>query len=133
MIHDFFLGFIRIHVLHHAAEHPVYGLSLIEELRRHGYALSPGTLYPILHGLAEAGYLRLEKRVVGGRVRKYYTSTARGRRALTAARTQINELVGEVLDTPRPAPRLPRSSARRSSPVPPPARSPRGRPGRKGR
>ena len=102
MIHDFFLGFIRIHVLYHAAEHPVYGLSLIEELRRHGYALSPGTLYPILHGLAEAGYLRLEKRVVGGRVRKYYTSTARGRRALTAARTQINELVGEVLDTPRP-------------------------------
>src|SRR3989304_1610686 len=100
MIRDFFLGFIRIHVPHHAAEQPVYGLSLIEELRRHGYSLSPGTLYPILHGLAEAGYLRLEKRVVGGRVRKYYTSTARGRRALPAARTQINELVGEVLERP---------------------------------
>ncbi|MEK7371548.1 MAG: PadR family transcriptional regulator [candidate division NC10 bacterium] len=109
------MGFIRIHVLHHAAEQPVYGLSLIEELRRHGYALSPGTLYPILHGLAEAGYLRLEKRVVGGRVRKYYTSTARGRRALTAARTQIKELVGEVLEhSPQPSsPPLPSRPASR--------------------
>lgn len=106
MIRDFFLGFIRIHVLHHAAEQPVYGLSLIEELRRHGYALSPGTLYPILHGLAEAGYLRLDRRVVGGRVRKYYTSTARGQRALAAARRQIMELVGEVLEPPsRPSAR----------------------------
>lgn len=106
MVRDFFLGFIRIHVLHHAAEQPVFGLSLIEELRRHGYALSPGTLYPILHGLAEAGYLRLDRRVVGGRVRKYYTSTARGRRALAAARRQIIELVGEVLEPPsRPSAR----------------------------
>jgi DNA-binding PadR family transcriptional regulator len=53
MIRDFFLGFIRIHVLHHAAEAPVYGLWLIEELGHHGYALSPGTLYPILRDLAD--------------------------------------------------------------------------------
>lgn len=125
MIRYFFLGFIRIHVLHHAAEEPVYGLSLIEELRRHGYALSPGTLYPILHGLAEAGYLRLEKRVVGGRVRKYYTSTARGRRALAAARTQIKELVGEVLERPRPPSSVPLPSR-------PASRGARGRRSRRG-
>ena len=98
MIRDFFLGFIRIHVLHHAAEQPVYGLWLIEELGRHGYALSPGTIYPILRDLADGGYLRLEKRLVDGRVRKYYGNTVRGRRALSTAQTRIAELVGEVLE-----------------------------------
>ena len=97
MIRDFFLGFIRIHVLHHAAQAPVYGLWLIEELGRHGYGLSPGTLYPILRDLADGGYLRLERRLVDGRVRKYYRITASGRRALASARTQVVELMGEVL------------------------------------
>jgi len=98
LIRDFFLGFIRIHVLHHAAAEPVYGLWLIEELGRHGYALSPGTLYPILRGLADGGYLRLEKRLVDGRVRKYYRITAEGRRALGAARARVAELMAEVLE-----------------------------------
>lgn len=97
MFRDFFLGFIKIHVLHHAAQEPLYGLSLIEELRRHGYALSPGTVYPILHGLTEAGYLVQEERVVGGKVRKYYSITKAGRRALGESRRQIVELVREVL------------------------------------
>jgi len=34
-----------------ADEEPIYGLAMIEELRRHGYEPSPGTLYPILHSL----------------------------------------------------------------------------------
>lgn len=85
-------------MLHHAAAEPVYGLWLIEELGRHGYALSPGTLYPILRGLAEGGYLQLEKRLVDGRVRKYYRITAEGRRALSAARARIAELMVEVLE-----------------------------------
>ena len=101
MIRDFFLGFIRIHVLHHAAEAPVYGLWLIEELGRHGYGLSPGTLYPILRDLADDGYLRLERRLVDGRVRKYYRITACGRRTLASARTQIVALMGEVLEPGR--------------------------------
>jgi PadR family transcriptional regulator PadR len=97
MLRDFFLGFIRIHILHHAAEEPVYGMWLIEELRRHGYDLSPGTLYPILHGLEDAGYLESEERVVSGKVRKYYTITDAGRDMLAQARKQIRELTGEVL------------------------------------
>ena len=105
MVRDFFLGFIRIHVLHHAAEEPVYGLWLIEELGRYGYALSPGTLYPILRDLADGRYLRLERRLVEGRIRKYYRITARGRRALASARTQIIELMGEVLEPQRQRPR----------------------------
>ena len=48
-----YAGFIRLHVLHHAVKEPVYGLAMIEELRRHSYTLSLGMLYPILHGMDE--------------------------------------------------------------------------------
>lgn len=98
MVRDFFLGFIKIHILHHAAEHPVYGLGMIAELRQHGYTLSAGTLYPVLRQLTAAGHLAKRERIVEGKIRKYYTITARGRRALAAARLQILELVHEVLE-----------------------------------
>jgi DNA-binding PadR family transcriptional regulator len=95
---DFFLGFIKVHVLHHAAEEPVYGLAMIEELRRHGYVLSPGTLYPVLHSLEKSGYLSREDRNVDGKVRKYYSITKSGEAALAEARARIRELVDEVLE-----------------------------------
>lgn len=98
MLRDFFLGFVKIHILHHAARHPVYGAALIEELRRHGYAVSPGTLYPVLHSLEAGGYLAREERVVHGKVRKYYAATALGRAALDEVRVQVRELVDEVLE-----------------------------------
>lgn len=98
MIRDFFLGFVKIHILHHAEQEPVYGLALIEELRHHGYELSPGTLYPILHQLEARGYLLPEERVVGGKVRKYYSITTLGSEALVEARQKIQELVAEVLE-----------------------------------
>ena len=100
IIRDFFLGFVRIHVLHHAAEEPVYGLALIEELGRHGYNLSPGTLYPLLRRLEAAGSLRSERRNDEGRIRKYYTATPVGRRVLKKARVRIRELVEEVVSGP---------------------------------
>ena len=95
---DLFLAFVRVHILHHAAEEPIFGLEMIGELRRHGYTLSPGTLYPILHALEKAACLRSRKEVVNGKLRKYYVVTARGRRALAEARTKIRELVDEVLE-----------------------------------
>jgi PadR family transcriptional regulator len=60
-----YAGLIRLHVLHHAAEEPIYGLAMIEELGRHGYRLSAGTLYPILHGLEAKGYLKSDERPMG--------------------------------------------------------------------
>jgi PadR family transcriptional regulator PadR len=110
MLRDFFLGFVKIHVLHHAAQEPVYGLALLAELRRHGYELGPGTLYPLLHGLEATGYLTREDRVVGGKVRKYYAITDAGRLALAEARVKIAELVDEVLGDHDPEP-LPEPSA----------------------
>lgn len=98
IVRSVLLAFVRVHILHHAAEGRVFGLEMIEELRRHGYTLSPGTLYPILHGLQAAGYLRSSQEVVAGKVRKYYRATAKGVRVLANVRTKIEELVNEVLE-----------------------------------
>jgi DNA-binding PadR family transcriptional regulator len=98
VVREFFLGFIKIHILYHAGDAPVYGLALIAELHRHGYELSAGTLYPVLHQLETAGYLRRLDRVVNGKVRKYYALTRRGGRTLSDARAKIGELMGEVLE-----------------------------------
>lgn len=103
MLRDFFLGFIKIHILHHAALEPVCGLALIQELGRHGYDLSPGTLYPALHDLEKTGYLTRQEQVIDGRVRKYYILTEEGYRALDEARPKIAELVDEVLEGRGPA------------------------------
>lgn len=100
IVRDVFMAFVRVHLLHHAAEQPIYGVAMIEELARHGYRLSPGTLYPIFRGLEEAGFLRSELAVVGGKVRKYYSITAAGRRALKGFKAKIRELVGETLYGP---------------------------------
>ncbi|HRD01401.1 MAG TPA: PadR family transcriptional regulator [Candidatus Saccharicenans sp.] len=97
LTHEFFLGFIKIHILHHAAEQPVYGLWLIEELGRHGYRLSPGTLYPLLHSLEKEKYLKCQDRVIEGKIRKYYRTTAKGRKALSQAKDRIKELIAEVM------------------------------------
>ena len=96
MIREFFLGFIKIHILHHATKRPVYGLWLIEELSRHGYKLSPGTLYPILHSLEKKEYLKCYQETVEGKIRKYYKTTAKGKKALIKAKGKIKELVNEV-------------------------------------
>ncbi len=96
MIRDFFLGFIKLHILYHASREPIYGLDFIRELETHGYRLSPGTLYPIFHKLEKQGYLVSERQVVDGKVRKYYTSTPRGKDALLEAYTKAQELLDEI-------------------------------------
>ncbi|MDD8020179.1 MAG: PadR family transcriptional regulator [Acidobacteriota bacterium] len=97
LTHEFFLGFIKIHILHHAAEQPVYGLWLIEELDRHGYKLSPGTLYPVLHSLEKENYLQCQQKVIDGKIRKYYRTTAKGQQMLGEAKARIKELIEEVM------------------------------------
>lgn len=94
----FFTGFVRLHILYHAAKEPVYGAEITEELIRHGYRLSAGTLYPTLRLLESLGYLRQHAEVVEGRWRKYYQATAAGKRVLKEARAKLQELVAEVLE-----------------------------------
>ncbi len=95
---DLYSGLIRLHILHHASARPVFGLWFIEELARHGYKLSPGTLYPLLHGLERRGYLQSTKERLGKTSRRVYRATPLGRKALVAARGKVSELFGELLE-----------------------------------
>lgn len=95
---DLYSGLIRLHILHHAAEEPIFGLGMAEELARHGYHISPGTLYPILHGLEKKGYLTASEQRNGKSLRKVYRATPRGRKALAAAKMKVRELFGELIE-----------------------------------
>ena len=95
---DLYSGLIRLHVLHHAVEEPVFGLGMIEELARHGYRISPGSLYPLLHGLEKKGYLRSTERRNGKSLRRIYRATPLGRRALAAAKDKVLELLSELME-----------------------------------
>ena len=98
LFRDLLLGFVRIHILHHASRGPIFGVGITAELEGHGYRLSPGTLYPLLHNLEAAGFLEREDQIVGGKIRKYYRSTPLGRRALDEARAKVVDLVNEVTE-----------------------------------
>jgi PadR family transcriptional regulator, regulatory protein PadR len=93
-------GLIRLHILHHAAEHEIYGQWVIEELARHGYRLSPGTLYPLLHGLERKGYLEARHERQGRLARRWYRATPLGREALEVAKDKVRELFEEMLAEP---------------------------------
>ena len=95
---DLYSGLIRLHILHHAAEEPVHGLGLIEELGRHGYKISAGTLYPMLHRMEEKGYLKSTEISEGKSRRRVYRATTVGRRALAAAKEKVKELFGELFE-----------------------------------
>ena len=94
---DIFLAFVRVHILHHAAEGPIYGLEMIHELARHGYDLSPGTLYPMLHAMERRGYLKSKKEQNGRTFRRLYRATALGREANRLAKIQVRELIGDTI------------------------------------
>lgn len=96
ILRKLFLGFIQVHILYHASKRPVYGVYMIEELKRHGYEVSAGTIYPILHSMVDEGLLSVEKKVVNGKLRKYSTITSKGRRVLDEAREKAEELVCEL-------------------------------------
>jgi DNA-binding PadR family transcriptional regulator len=94
----FFLGFIQIHILHHSNKEPFYGAWMIEELNEHGYDMSPGTLYPLLHNMEANGLLEKEEISVGGKIRKYYKITKLGNEVLQEARKKAYELFEEIKD-----------------------------------
>ena len=92
------LAFWKIHILHHAQHEPVVGHWIIRELRRHGYDVSPGTLYPLLARMEKHGWLKSRRDPAGGaRARREYALTGRGRRVLALLRRQVEELHREVV------------------------------------
>lgn len=95
---DLYSGLIRLHILHHAAQESIFGLEMVEELARHGYKMSTGTLYPLLHGLEGKGYLKSKLERDGKTVRRIYKATPLGKRALRAAKQKVRELFGELFE-----------------------------------
>ena len=93
---EFLLAFWKVHILHHAAEERgVYGQWMLEELHRHGYRISPGTLYPILTRMAARGWLRADqpRRTNEARV---YRLTPQGAAVLERIQDALGELYGEA-------------------------------------
>ena len=95
---DLFSGLIRLHVLHHASREPIFGLGMMEELARHGYKISAGTLYPLLHKMQRNGLLRSSKEKHGKTSRKLYRATPAGKHALQVAKLRVRELFGELFE-----------------------------------
>jgi PadR family transcriptional regulator, regulatory protein PadR len=91
-------GFVRVHILHHAAQESIFGQGIAEELRRHGYQLSAGTLYPLLHDLERKGYLRSKEHRQGKRMRRFYRATPKGKAELAVAKHRVRELFGELFE-----------------------------------
>ncbi|CAM3949036.1 PadR family transcriptional regulator [Mesobacillus thioparans] len=96
VLRKLFLGFIQIHILYHAKEQPIFGMWMLEELKEHGYSMSAGTLYPILHSMESDGLLLKEERNVEGKIRKYYVTTEKGNNVLEEARNKAFELFKEI-------------------------------------
>ncbi|MDY6964869.1 MAG: PadR family transcriptional regulator [Halobacteriota archaeon] len=94
----FFLGFVRVHILYHASKEEIFGVEIMDELKKHGYDISPGTLYPILHSFEKEGLLKSRSENVGGKMRRYYRITEAGQGILDDARKKIQELVDEVME-----------------------------------
>jgi DNA-binding PadR family transcriptional regulator len=95
---EILLSFWKVHILHHASEEPIHGQWILTELRRHGYEISPGTLYPLLNRMKRLGWLRCKSDPEGGRrARKDYRLTKEGRKILELLKAQIKELHREVV------------------------------------
>src|SRR5690606_27483233 len=78
-------------------EQEIYGQWMIDELAHHGYRLSPGTLYPMLHKMERDGYLVSRQEREGRTVRKLYTITPKGKEGLALAKDRIREFTGEAM------------------------------------
>jgi len=97
ILRKMFLAFMRIHILHHAKKEAFFGLWMIDELKSHGYEISSGTLYPVLHSMEDDGILISEEKTIEGKVRKYYSLTDKGAEVLEEVKKKTSELSREII------------------------------------
>jgi PadR family transcriptional regulator, regulatory protein PadR len=93
---DFLRGFVKIYTLWRAGQQEVYGSQIAEEMKPLGFELSPGTLYPALHGLLRERDVTVRERIVDGKRRKCYRVTAKGRRELAELQDRLAVLMRKV-------------------------------------
>mgnify|MGYP001440683383 CR=1 FL=1 len=74
----------KFFILRALCDGPSHGYELIQRVARltDGFCVpTQGTIYPVLREFQRCGCATCRRRVVGGRVRKVYAVTAKGRRA----------------------------------------------------
>jgi DNA-binding PadR family transcriptional regulator len=101
ILREILLAFWKVHILHHAEQRRIYGQWLLDELRRHGFQVSPGTLYPLLARMQKAGWLKVvrqERAKSSPKARREYALTPKGARLLAQLRRQVEELHHEVIE-----------------------------------
>ncbi len=77
----------------------MYGYEItqkVKELTRGKIDISEGALYPILHKLEADGILDTEKVYIGKRVRKYYTVTGSGKKAVQEVTDELNDFIATL-------------------------------------
>lgn len=80
-------GSLEILVLSSVSKTPLYGYEIAKQIRAKSnklFSLGEGTLYPILHKLEKAKFLESYWQEMGGRKRKYYQVTRKGKKILEA-------------------------------------------------
>ena len=92
-------------VLSLLAGEDMYGYQMIVELARrsnHTFDMKEGTLYPVLHGLEQEGFVEAyRKQAPTGRERKYYHLTRKGQGALREEKQAWERYSGAVNDVLR--------------------------------
>ena len=91
-----FNGLIYVHILHHGNIEEFYGSWMIEELKEHGYNISPGTLYPLLKLMVNEDLISKEERNVNGKIRKYYKTTQKGAQLLFELKNNLKEIFKDI-------------------------------------
>jgi PadR family transcriptional regulator, regulatory protein PadR len=91
-------GLVRLRILRAATRGPISGVELSEDLASAGHRVSPGTLYPLLHDLEKAGWLKSKGRTVKGKRRRYYRVTKKGRAQLEQALMALNQFLFDGLE-----------------------------------
>ncbi len=98
-------GSTGLMVLHLIAERDMYGYEIVRELEQRSdsvFTLKEGTLYPVLHGLENAGLVQSYMQTAdNGKPRKYYRVTKKGGAALADRKAEwevfsksVNRVIG---------------------------------------
>jgi PadR family transcriptional regulator, regulatory protein PadR len=92
-------GHLDLLLLAAIARRPLHGYAIVEAIRERSGGeldLAEGTVYPALYRLEGAGLLASSWKTVGGRRRRIYRLTRRGRVRLEREREEWNAFSGAV-------------------------------------
>jgi PadR family transcriptional regulator, regulatory protein PadR len=101
---DMIQGLVRLRILRAASLGPVSGVEFSQDLATAGHHVSPGTLYPLLHAMEKAGWVKSNGKTVKGKRRRYYRVTRKGRSQLEQSLRALDQFLTGILVSVPPAP-----------------------------